>query len=108
MISLRLPSRMINRNRTDIRLLGQEHNQGRELRLPQLLHVAPNRELAAAQTPPVCLEGLPPPLLRLRMVVGLPRFDGPASEERALFNPAKVATTRYQGTAIPNPWPSPE
>jgi RNA-directed DNA polymerase len=34
----------------------------------------------------------------------------PASEERPLFNPAKVATTRYRyrGTAIPNPWPSPE
>ena len=30
MISLRLPSRMINRDRTDIRLLGQEHNQGRD------------------------------------------------------------------------------
>ena len=30
----------------------------------------------------------------------------PASEERPLFNPAKVATTRYRyrGTAIPNPW----
>ncbi len=32
----------------------------------------------------------------------------PSSEERALFNPAKVATTRYRyrGTAIPTPWPS--
>jgi RNA-directed DNA polymerase len=32
----------------------------------------------------------------------------PASEERALFNPAKVATTRYRyrGTAIPTPWPA--
>jgi RNA-directed DNA polymerase len=32
----------------------------------------------------------------------------PASEERQLFNPAKVATTRYRyrGTAIPAPWPS--
>jgi RNA-directed DNA polymerase len=32
----------------------------------------------------------------------------PASEERPLFNPAKVATTRYRyrGTAIPTPWPS--
>ncbi len=34
----------------------------------------------------------------------------PASEERPLFNPAKVATTRYRyrGTAIPTPWPSQE
>ena len=34
----------------------------------------------------------------------------PASEERALFNPAKVATTRYRyrGAVIPTPWPSPE
>jgi len=30
MISLRLPSRMINPERTDIRLLGQKHNQGRD------------------------------------------------------------------------------
>ena len=32
----------------------------------------------------------------------------PSSEERPLFNPAKVATTRYRyrGTAIPTPWPS--
>jgi RNA-directed DNA polymerase len=32
----------------------------------------------------------------------------PASEERQLFNPAKVATTRYRyrGTAIPSPWPA--
>jgi RNA-directed DNA polymerase len=32
----------------------------------------------------------------------------PASEERPLFNPATVATTRYRyrGTAIPTPWPS--
>jgi RNA-directed DNA polymerase len=32
----------------------------------------------------------------------------PTSEERSLFNPAKVATTRYRyrGTAIPTPWPS--
>jgi RNA-directed DNA polymerase len=31
----------------------------------------------------------------------------PASEERPLFNPAKVATTRYRyrGAAIPTPWP---
>jgi hypothetical protein len=29
MISLRLPSRMINRDRTDIRLLGQERDQDR-------------------------------------------------------------------------------
>jgi RNA-directed DNA polymerase len=31
----------------------------------------------------------------------------PASEERQLFNPAKVATTRYRyrGAAIPSPWP---
>jgi RNA-directed DNA polymerase len=31
----------------------------------------------------------------------------PASEERQLFNPAKVTTTRYRyrGTAIPTPWP---
>ena len=28
MISLRLPSRMINSDRTHIRLLGQEHNHG--------------------------------------------------------------------------------
>jgi RNA-directed DNA polymerase len=34
----------------------------------------------------------------------------PASEERSLFNPAKVATTRYRyrGTAIPTPWPGQE
>jgi RNA-directed DNA polymerase len=34
----------------------------------------------------------------------------PASDERQLFNPAKVGTTRYRyrGTAIPNPWPSTE
>ena len=32
----------------------------------------------------------------------------PSSEERPLFNPAKVATTRYRyrGTAIPTPWPN--
>ncbi|MEU7641804.1 group II intron reverse transcriptase/maturase [Streptomyces sp. NPDC039016] len=32
----------------------------------------------------------------------------PASEERPLFNPAKVTTTRYRyrGTVIPTPWPS--
>jgi RNA-directed DNA polymerase len=32
----------------------------------------------------------------------------PASEERQLFNPAKVGTTRYRyrGTVIPTPWPS--
>jgi RNA-directed DNA polymerase len=32
----------------------------------------------------------------------------PTSEERPLFNPAKVTTTRYRyrGTAIPTPWPS--
>ena len=31
----------------------------------------------------------------------------PASDERALFNPAKVRTTRYRyrGTVIPTPWP---
>ncbi|AVH55133.1 MULTISPECIES: group II intron reverse transcriptase/maturase [Streptomyces] len=31
----------------------------------------------------------------------------PASEERSLFNPAKVGTTRYRyrGTKIPTPWP---
>ena len=40
------------------------------------------------------------------------RFCGggwwPITEERALFNPAKVSTTRYRyrGTAIPTPWPS--
>ena len=40
------------------------------------------------------------------------RFCGgrwwPGTEERTLFNPAKVSTTRYRyrGTAIPNPWPS--
>ena len=39
------------------------------------------------------------------------RFCGggwwPASEDRELFNPAKVRTTRYRyrGTAIPTPWP---
>lgn len=34
----------------------------------------------------------------------------PASDERQLFNPAKVGTTRYRyrGTANPNPWPSTE
>jgi len=34
----------------------------------------------------------------------------PASDERQLFNPAKVGTTRYRyrGTAIPTPWPSTE
>jgi hypothetical protein len=33
----------------------------------------------------------------------------PASEERPLFNLAKVATMRhrYQGSAIPAPWPTP-
>ncbi|MGW0633845.1 reverse transcriptase domain-containing protein [Streptomyces sp. NPDC002758] len=32
----------------------------------------------------------------------------PASEERTLFNPAKVGTTRYRyrGTVIPSPWPT--
>jgi RNA-directed DNA polymerase len=32
----------------------------------------------------------------------------PASDERALFNPAKVSTTRYRyrGTVIPTPWPT--
>lgn len=40
------------------------------------------------------------------------RFCGgrwwPGTEERTLFNPAKVSTTRYRyrGTAIPTPWPS--
>ena len=41
------------------------------LRLPELLHVAAGRQLAAAQTPPVHLEGPPPPLLRRRMVARL-------------------------------------
>jgi RNA-directed DNA polymerase len=41
------------------------------------------------------------------------RFCGggwwPLTEERSLFNPAKVSTTRYRyrGTVIPTPWPSP-
>jgi RNA-directed DNA polymerase len=43
------------------------------LRLPELLHVATGRELAAAQAPPVHLEGPPPPLLRRRMVASLGR-----------------------------------
>src|SRR5215472_14637980 len=32
----------------------------------------------------------------------------PASEERSLFNPAKVSTTRYRyrGAVIPTPWPT--
>src|SRR2546421_9348310 len=32
----------------------------------------------------------------------------PASEERSLFNPGKVGTTRYRyrGAAIPTPWPT--
>jgi RNA-directed DNA polymerase len=32
----------------------------------------------------------------------------PAGDERALFDPAKVRTTRYRyrGTAIPTPWPA--
>ena len=32
----------------------------------------------------------------------------PASDERPLFNPAKVTTTRYRyrGAVIPTPWPS--
>jgi RNA-directed DNA polymerase len=32
----------------------------------------------------------------------------PASEDRELFNPAKVRTTRYRyrGTVIPTPWPA--
>lgn len=32
----------------------------------------------------------------------------PATEERELFNPAKVSTTRYRyrGTVIPSPWPT--
>jgi RNA-directed DNA polymerase len=32
----------------------------------------------------------------------------PASQERALFNPGQVATTRYRyrGSVIPSPWPS--
>jgi RNA-directed DNA polymerase len=40
------------------------------------------------------------------------RFCGggwwPGTEERSLFNPAKVSTTRYRyrGTVIPTPWPS--
>ncbi|MFC4118192.1 hypothetical protein ACFO0F_36820 [Nonomuraea zeae] len=39
------------------------------------------------------------------------RFCGggwwPASEERELFRPAKVRTTRYRyrGSVIPSPWP---
>ena len=37
MISLRLPSHMINSDRTDIRLLGQEHDQGRDS--PSLDHL---------------------------------------------------------------------
>ena len=39
MISLRLPSRMINRDRTGIRLLGQEHNQRPGLPIHRLLRV---------------------------------------------------------------------
>jgi hypothetical protein len=39
MISLRLPSHMINRDQTDIRLLGQEHNQGRDSPSIRLLRV---------------------------------------------------------------------
>lgn len=32
----------------------------------------------------------------------------PASDERTLFNPATVGTTRYRyrGTVIPSPWPA--
>jgi hypothetical protein len=39
MISLGLPSRMINSDRTDIRLLGQEHNQTRGFPVYRLLRV---------------------------------------------------------------------
>ena len=38
------------------------------LRLPELLHVAAGRQLAAAQTSPECLERPPPPLLRRRLL----------------------------------------
>lgn len=41
------------------------------LRLPELLHVPPGREPAAAQTPPVHLEGSPLSLLRRRLVARL-------------------------------------
>jgi len=30
----------------------------------------------------------------------------PRGQERKLFDPAKVATTRYRGTVIPTPWPT--
>ena len=47
----------------------------------------------------------PPEDLRRRFCV-----DGwwPASEERSLFNPARVSTTRYRyrGAVIPTPWPT--
>ena len=60
---------------------------------------APGHRMVAPQTPPDHLEGTPPPLLRGRMVA--------EHEGTALFNPAKVRTTRYRyrGTVIPTPWP---
>ena len=71
------------------------------LRLPELLHVPPGRE-------PVARKHRRSSWKDLRCHY----CDAgwwPASEERRLFNLAKVATTRhrYQGSAMPAPWPSP-
>jgi hypothetical protein len=53
-----------------VRLLPARRVQPR-LRLPELLHVAAGRQLAAAQAPPGHMEGHPPPLLRGQMVACL-------------------------------------
>ena len=68
------------------------------LRVPERLHLAPGGWLDPPQASPDHPEGLPPPLLRRRMVAG---------RELALFKPAKVTTTRYRyrGSVIPSPWP---
>ena len=61
----------------------------------------PDHLVAAAQTPSDELEAAAPPLLRRTLVAA-------ASEERKLFNPAKVHTTRYRyrDSVIPSPWPT--
>lgn len=64
--------RQLNGAQRLVRLLPARRVQ-RDLRLPELLHVAPGRELVAPQTPPGHLEGSPPPLLRRRMVADIGR-----------------------------------
>ena len=83
-----------------VRLLPARRVQ-RHLQLPERLHLAPGLRMVAPQTPPDA------PWKELRR-----RYCGggwwPGTNERQLFDPAKVRTTRYRyrGAVIPSPWPA--